>query len=380
MPGILDFLGPAGPLAGMFGGAAMTANQPMQAQSGGMFGAGRQVNPDAAGGQGMFGRAFTGLSNFNERHPGFLWGVGNVIADRDPTPAMEFGFASKLAKKEQAEKLRKQNMTRDWLIRNKGMSPEDADAVIAAGAAGDYFKPPKGMNGEDASYFGTPMFVEQPDGSIVPYQLSDRGTAKQIDLGTGNKLAPPTRVINTETEQIVMDNWGNVISRTPIENMKAAEQTAVGKGRGEALVAAEQALPGVAGIAGLIDAQVQALKNDPYLPNMVGPVWSRMPNVSGDAARVQSMIDQLQGGAFLQARQMLKGGGAITDYEGQKAEAAFVRMNQAQNVEDFKRALDEFNAAVQQGLRKLQGQAGVPAAPPATGGRLRYNPETGELE
>ena len=55
---------------------------------------------------------------------------------------------------------------------------------------------------------------------------------------------------------------------------------------------------------------------------------------------------------------MLKGGGAITDYEGQKAEGAYARLNQAQTPEDFKAALDEFNFYVQQGLQKLQAQAG----------------------
>jgi hypothetical protein len=99
---------------------------------------------------------------------------------------------------------------------------------------------------------------------------------------------------------------------------------------------------------------------------MLGPMDSRLPNLSSDAARVQGKIDQLKGGAFLQARQMLKGGGAITDYEGQKAEAAFARMSTAQSVEDFNAALDEFNAAVQQGLAKLEAQAGggvTPAQP-----------------
>jgi hypothetical protein len=55
---------------------------------------------------------------------------------------------------------------------------------------------------------------------------------------------------------------------------------------------------------------------------------------------------------------MLKGGGAITDYEGKKAEEAFARLSQAQTVEDFNQALDDFNYFVQQGLRKLEAQAG----------------------
>lgn len=137
------------------------------------------------------------------------------------------------------------------------------------------------------------------------------------------------------------------------------------KTAGEGKATAAAALSGAKATADLVSTQINALINDPYLPQMLGPIDARLPNVSAEAARVQSRIDQLQGGAFLQARQLLKGGGAITDYEGQKAEAAFVRMNQAQSVDDFTAALREFNDAVQQGYTKLAAQAGqtAPAAP-----------------
>lgn len=138
---------------------------------------------------------------------------------------------------------------------------------------------------------------------------------------------------------------------------ETAQGTALGKGAGEAQIEAQVALPGAAGLAEQVSGQVDALKNDPYLENMLGPIDRLLPNTSEDAARVQGMMDQLQGGAFLQARQLLKGGGAITDFEGQKAEAAFVRMNAAQSPEDFKAALDEFNYFVQQGVAKLEAQA-----------------------
>ena len=115
---------------------------------------------------------------------------------------------------------------------------------------------------------------------------------------------------------------------------------------------------------------------------MLGPVDSLLPNVSEDAARVQGKMNQIQGGAFLQARQLLKGGGAITDYEGQKAEAAFARLAAAQNPEDYKAALDEFNYFVQQGLKKLEAQAAMTSKPQdaSSGSTYTFNPETGELE
>lgn len=156
-------------------------------------------------------------------------------------------------------------------------------------------------------------------------------------------------------------------------NFDKASGTAAGTGAGTAMAA----LPGATQLSQNINQQIDDIKNDPYLPNMVGPVYGRLPNVTADAERVQQKIDQLKGGAFLQARQALKGGGAITDYEGKKAEEAYTRLSQAQSEADFKAALDEFNYYVQQGLAKLQSQAGQrplyqgggigqqPAMPPA---------------
>jgi len=154
----------------------------------------------------------------------------------------------------------------------------------------------------------------------------------------------------------------------------AAEARATGTAAGEKAAGAA----GKMAIYGLVKSQVEDLLNDPYLPNMLGPVASRMPNVTGDAARVQSKMDQLSGGAFLQARELLKGGGAITDFESQKAESAFIRMNAAQNEADFRAAMQDFLAALEVGLPKLDEAPG--GAAPGGAKRLKFNPETGELE
>jgi hypothetical protein len=144
----------------------------------------------------------------------------------------------------------------------------------------------------------------------------------------------------------------------PVSPYQKSFETNRGMKEGQAVGAAAGALPGATQLSQNIAQQVDDLKNDPYLPNMVGPVYGRMPNFTADAERVQEKINQLQGGAFLQARQALKGGGAITDYEGRKAEEAYTRLSQAQNLDDFKKALDDFNFYTQQGLAKLQAQAG----------------------
>ena len=167
-------------------------------------------------------------------------------------------------------------------------------------------------------------------GKPVPGQLRQDGSIVKSSLPDGVEAVAPYDV-----------------------NFDKASGTAAGTGAGTAAAA----LPGVTSLSNKVAEQVTGLKTDPYLPSMLGPVNSRLPNISADAARVQGKIQQLQGEAFLTARQALKGGGAITDYEGQKAEEALARMNQAQSVEDFNAALDEFNQHVQMGLQILQQQA-----------------------
>lgn len=92
---------------------------------------------------------------------------------------------------------------------------------------------------------------------------------------------------------------------------------------------------------------------------------------SADMVNFRGKLDELGGGAFLQARQQLKGGGAITDFESKRAEGAYSRIQKAVVAGDpveFDNAVDEYVEAINMGLSKLQAQAGgvAPAAPGGT--------------
>jgi hypothetical protein len=50
---------------------------------------------------------------------------------------------------------------------------------------------------------------------------------------------------------------------------------------------------------------------------------------------------------------MLKGGGAITDYESKKAEGAMARLSRATGDVEFKEALKDLRDAITEGQRKL---------------------------
>ena len=87
-----------------------------------------------------------------------------------------------------------------------------------------------------------------------------------------------------------------------------------------------------------------------------------------DAAGFTALFDQVKGGAFMEAFQALKGAGAITEKEGEKATGALTRMSLAQSEKEFVAAAREFQDVVRNGVQNAQkktnlGGTAAPAAP-----------------
>lgn len=210
-----------------------------------------------------------------------------------------------------------------------------------------------------------PQFGVDANGNPVMLQLGTNGTVRQVPMPTGVSLSNKPQQMDLGTHYALVNPiTGQTIGTMQKNVAGAAQQKALGTASGEA----QAQLPGAEGMANQIGAHIDSLADDKYLPTMLGPLASRMPNVTTDAARVQSKMDQLGGGAFLQARQMLKGQGAITDFESKRAEAAYARLNAAQSFEDYKAALTEFKDALTTGLTKLRSQA---AMVPGGGGQVQ---------
>lgn len=74
--------------------------------------------------------------------------------------------------------------------------------------------------------------------------------------------------------------------------------------------------------------------------------------MTAEQRRFQPKIDQLKGQTFLNAYERLKGGGVITEIEGQKAESALARLSQAQDPADFRKALQDLKEVVMVGLER----------------------------
>ncbi len=69
------------------------------------------------------------------------------------------------------------------------------------------------------------------------------------------------------------------------------------------------------------------------------------------------IAEQLRGASFLEAYNSLKGGGAISEAEGKKAEQAIARLQQYQSEGDFVAALNELRGVVAKGMERAKGKA-----------------------
>lgn len=80
-----------------------------------------------------------------------------------------------------------------------------------------------------------------------------------------------------------------------------------------------------------------------------------------DMKDFKKRLDEIKGGAFLQAFNSLKGGGQITEIEGKKATEAITRMDSAQSEKEFVKAAREFQDIVRAGAERAKAQAGAGA-------------------
>jgi len=137
---------------------------------------------------------------------------------------------------------------------------------------------------------------------------------------------------------------------------------ASGTATGEKTAGAQFDLPRVESNVTQALGDINKLKNHPGLGNITG-IYSKAPIIPGtDQAAANALAEQVQGQTFLQAYNSLKGGGAITDIEGKKGEAAIARLNRSQSTEDYRAALDDLSSVLKSGLDRMRKQAKAPAA------------------
>ena len=114
-------------------------------------------------------------------------------------------------------------------------------------------------------------------------------------------------------------------------------------------------------------------------------VTGQFPSFPGsDAANFDILREQLANTVFITNRAALKGGGSITDFEGTKAEQAELRIGNAQSVEAFKEAMEDYKYWIKRGYdnmkRAAKGDFSIEGETPAgpQEGATATNPQTGQ--
>ena len=247
-----------------------------------------------------------------------------------------------------------------------GLSPEDRAFYMANPDKFDPMKLRDAMGGGADEYYGSAQWYQMPDGSLGFGVLSKTGDFKAINPPEGSQWAPKVTYQDAGTSRVPTYSQGGGVAGAPIqvdvEGEKAAQESGSARGRAAAN------LPVVEAASDRMVRTIDDVLSDPYLPSMTGPFEGRLPNVTGQAARVQSKIDQLMGGTFLQAYNDLRGGGQITEAEGSKATAAYNRLA-TMTVDDaeYVKALKEFRAELLKLTAIARQRAGqADAAPQAS--------------
>lgn len=226
-----------------------------------------------------------------------------------------------------------------------------------------------------------PMQVNQGNqvSFIDPNSLQSRGAVGVgMSPGESARLAQSAQQFGAShglaQQNSAMQAQKLMMEMDPAFQAQKAASVAAGKQQALNSVEAKKALPGVIDKANesinLIDNLIgNKDKNIPEHPGLrisVGgssPIGSATAFVhrGSDAADFARRMEQIGGQQFLQAFESLKGGGAITEVEGQKATQAISRMNTASSEPEFIKAAEEFREVINKGLIRAKSAAGEKA-------------------
>lgn len=314
-----------------------------------------------------------------------LLGVGAGLLSGDlgnvPLMAMEGRkLDSAYAEAEQAKTERQKAIQDTQALRAKYSEffrqqnePELADLVAndQGPAPGDlYWKwrdmKASGADGGMADLGLSPQYGVDQSGNPVLLQMSKNGKVVQSQMPDGISLSKEPIRLDAGTHYVLLDP----ITRQPVGQVEkdlrnAGFETGFGTASGKAAADRIAALPQAIATSENMLGTIDGILNDPALDASTG--WlAWMQNIPGtDQYRFGQRALQLQGQAFLQAFQSLRGGGQISNVEGEKATQAIGRLSTAQSPDDYRAALNDLRLIVETAKQRAISGA-IPGAPMAS--------------
>lgn len=232
------------------------------------------------------------------------------------------------------------------------------------------------MNGDKAIERMTPKFEKVDIGGTVQMIDVNPFTNPAVKGMNLQKTATPGETLSAQTTRRGQDIT-NARERDVTLAGNLAEAREMGQGRAAAAMALPQAVANAERGVRLLDELVKHPGLSATVGGTLTPGARFIPGTN--AADFQARLDEIKGGAFMEAFNSLRGGGQITEREGEKATAAITRMSLSQSEAEFKKAAAELQDVIRAGLARAQQRAGAqptggaqpaaPAAAAAAGGR-----------
>ena len=336
------------------------------------------------------------LRNLDRNDPNYI----NKAFQIDPAYAMKAEAHASTIKKEtaQATKAETENVSEHIKLRRDALgnvtTPEEFKAWSADNykvpALRDYFAA-QGMTSE-LSQAKIDQALKQPGGF---QQLLGSAMLGSGELYKRNNMTASEKA-NLGIAQQTLNNANNPELQAKLAAAKAGG-TEYGKTGAQAAIALPSAvatgeeavrkIDALVGSAPVLNAEGKVIQagTKPHagFGQSVGlgiPGLKYIPGTS--AADFNARLNEVQGGAFLQAFNTLKGGGSITETEGTKATQAINRMSTAQSEKEFNIAAREYQDVIRTGIARAKAKAanvggGIPtgrgSAAPAAGGEIDFN-------
>lgn len=315
--------------------------------------------------------------------PDLASGIGQGLKMAPQAKMLDMQVAEQAKAKAEEEQVK--NYTRGWLQKNRpdllpglemGMTPAQlfAQANEPQGGGSDFderFKAGQayGLTGDALNTFALTGAVPGTNKSNVTYGTTpiwgtfDDGTQGYGVQGSDGSFKRP--------------DLGGFQPKGPYDvSADKAAGTAFGKNTGGAQfdmpavkLSTDQTLAAIADVR----ANEKGLDEQFSMGGLqqMTPAWP-----GSEKAKFQVANNRLTNRAFLEAREVLRGGGQITDFESRKAEGAITNIEDAMARGDkalYLKALADFEQAVKDGYAKLEKQAGtIPSyggQPTGAGGR-----------
>lgn len=240
-------------------------------------------------------------------------------------------------------------------MRNVSQILESLKPIVAAPSASVY-DPTTGTFKQAPSAPDKPL---APPVSIAEYERAktDPDFMKFLQARAAAQRAPatpatpaaPVQVVDPVTGKPVFVSREEALSgrMTPAAAMESLPPKEIQK-REAALPQATSAVQGFESKSDKFIADLKALRDDPGLENITGPIFGRTGSVTREGSRAQAQYDKIVAKGGFQALQDLrdasKTGGAlgnVSNQEGKQLTASFAAIDRRQNAEDVRAAIDQ---------------------------------------